>query len=420
MTGRIQTVRQYALIVLLTLVAMELVSFGLLVQRSSADEGLSLSDAVAARIRQHPLFERRIKAVRKDSEYTFFPPTQYAFRAGSYFSGLKVGRHGFILNGDQEPAPFPDKSPGLVRIVLLGGSSAAGATATGNDKTLAARLEGLLNRAAGTGRRFQVLNFGMGGNYTYGEVTRLINEVAYLEPDVVIMLDGFNDAHYANLEHLRAGLDRPLINWADFSYHYFDAMNRLGGTLRPPPMVMTYSYLLVQSLTGQGSSETITSRRQAIYEALPTHELAAWLAKEDPGFRSVLKTNLDFAAAWVARRGIWFFAYLQPHPWEYKDLSCERAAETKLMIGRLGPTVDEARYSEIMRTAFQGYARVYAELDAAYGDAPRVRFIDLRRLFEHDRDCVYNDPIHYNDGANLLIAERMLRDLAAAGVLPPR
>ncbi|MGD8978324.1 MAG: SGNH/GDSL hydrolase family protein, partial [Gammaproteobacteria bacterium] len=387
-------------------------------QRSITDEGLSLSEAVAARVRQHPLLEPRIKAVKKDSEYTFFPPTQYAFHADAYFSGLKVGRHGFILNGDQEPEPFPDKSPGLVRIVLLGGSSAGGATATANDKTPAARLEGLLNRDAGPGGRFQVLNFGMGGNYTFGEVTRLINEVAYLEPDVVIMFDGFNDALYANLEHLRAGLDRPLINWADFSYHYFDAMNRLRGTLRPPPVVMTYSYLLMQSLMGQGGSESIATRRQAIYEALPAHGLAAWVAAEDPRFRSVLQTNLDFAAAWAARRGIGFFAYLQPHPWEYKDLSCERAAETKLMIGRLGPTMDEARYSEIMRTAFQGYAQVYDELDAAYGDAPRVRFIDLRRLFENNEDCVYNDPIHYNDAANLAIAERMLGDLAAGGVVP--
>lgn len=416
MIAILKSIRQYALIIVVTLLAMELISFGILVWRSVDTESMSFGDAVAARIHQHPLLDVQIKRVKKDSEYTFSTPTQYALKANTRFSGLEVGRHGFILNGDQEPVYFPDKPEYLTRIVLLGGSSAAGATASGNDKTIAARLETLLNRDADSQRRFQVLNFGMGGNYTYGEVTRLITDVAYLKPDVLIMLDGFNDAHYANLEHLREGLARPLMNWADFSYHYFDAMNMLRGKLRPPPVVMTYSYLLLQSYLGQGRSGSIESQRQAIYDALPAQALSDWVAQQDPGFRSVLKTNLDFAGAWAARHDVWLFGYLQPHPWEYKDLACERAADTRLMIGRLGPTVDEARYAEIMRTAFQGYAEVYRELDAVYEDAVRVRFLDLRRLFETNKNCVYNDPIHYNDQANLVIAQRMYADLTAAGV----
>jgi len=416
MTAILKSIRQYALIIVVTLLAMELVSFGILVWRSVDSESMSLGDAVSARIHQHPLLDVRIKPVKRDSEYTFSTPTQYSLKANTRFSGLKVGRHGFILNGDQEPEHFPDKPEYLTRIVLLGGSSAAGATASGNDKTVAARLETLLNRDADSQRRFQVLNFGMGGNYAYGEVTRLITEVAYLKPDVLIMLDGFNDAHYANLEHLREGLARPLMNWADFSYHYFDAMNMLRGNLRPPPMVMTYSYLLLQSYFGQGGSGSIESQRQAIYDALPAQTLSDWVAQQDPGFRSVLKTNLDFAGAWAARRDVWLFGYLQPYPWEYKDLACERATDTKLMIGRLGPSIDEAGYAAIMRAAFQGYAEVYSELDAAYEDAVRVRFLDLRRLFETITDCVYNDPIHYNDHANLIIAQRMYADLTEAGV----
>ncbi len=36
---------------------------------------------------------------------------------------------------------------------------------------------------------------------------------------------------------------------------------------------------------------------------------------------------------------------------------------TEMMIRRLGPTVDEARYVGIMQAAFQGYAQAYQELD---------------------------------------------------------
>jgi lysophospholipase L1-like esterase len=352
--------------------------------------------------------------VKDDETYVFLPLTQYAFRANTTFQGLRVGRHGFILNGDEEPAAFPDKPAGLVRIVLLGGSSAAGATATGNDKTIAARLEALLN-ASGEGA-FQVLNYGMGGNYSYGELTRLITEVAYLAPDGVILFDGFNDAHYANLEHLRAGLDAPLMNWADFSYHYFDAMSGLRGAVRAPPPVLTWSYLLVEGLVGRARAGSVREQRAATYDALPARAISGWVAGRDPRFRSVLKTNLDVAAAWAARHDTWLFAYLQPHPWEFKDLACERAAGRPLVIGRLGPSVDEARYAQVMREAFQGYAEAFAELDAAYADAERVRFSDLRRLFEHERGCVYNDAIHYDDDANLVIAKRLHRDLVQAGI----
>jgi hypothetical protein len=72
-----------------------------------------------------------------------------------------------------------------------------------------------------------------------------------------------------------------------------------------------------------------------------------------------------------------------------------------------------------MRSAFQGYARVYGELDQSYDDTPRVRFMDMRRLFEDVSGCIYMDSIHYNDDGNAIIAERTYEDLKAGGVIPP-
>jgi hypothetical protein len=419
MTHLARTIRTYTLIIAVTLLTMELCSFGVLASRSAEADHTSLGQAASSLLSRHPLLDWRGADAKQQSEYLFSPLTQYAFRPNSNFSGLKIGRHGFVLNGDNDPEPFPEKPANLVRIALLGGSSAAGATATGNNKTIAAVLEQLLNQKSDAKQTFQVLNFGMGGNYSYGEVTKLMAEIAYLQPDVIIMLDGFNDAHYANLEHLRAGIDAPLINWADFSYHYFDAMNQLSGEIRPPPMLMTYSYLLVDEILGNRLSMRVRDQRAAIYDALPARALSDRVARDDPEFSSVLETNLEFAAAWAARKDIWLFAYLQPYPWEYKDLSCEQAMDAQLMIGRLGPSMNEQRYAEIMRTAFQGYAKVYRELDESYADSDHVRFHDLRRLFESYPGCVYNDPIHYNDQANLIIARRMYQDLARAGVGGP-
>ena len=148
-----------------------------------------------------------------------------------------------------------------------------------------------------------MLNFGVGGNYTYGELTKLITEVAYLDVDVVIMFDGFNDAHYANLEHLRAGLPAPLMNWADYSYQYFDTMAGLRGQLQVPPPVMTYAWLLVNSMFGPGDAASVRNQRAAIYSALPARALSTWVTERDPQLSTVLKTNLDIAASWFARQG---------------------------------------------------------------------------------------------------------------------
>lgn len=404
----VRTARDYAIIGIVTLLVAELIAFAILSWSLAASANVTVLAAMGERLRQHPLADQSMRKPRNDSEYQFLPTTQLAFKSGTSFSTLQVGQHGFILNGADEPAGFPEKAPNLVRVVILGGSSAAGATASGNDKTIAAQLEKLMNRRGGA--RYQVLNFGVGGNYSYGELQKLITEVAYLDPDVVIMFDGFNDAHYARLEHLRAGLPAPLMNWADFSYRYFDTMAGLRGRLRAPPPVMTYAYLLVEQLIGN-DPVSVRAQREALYAELPATALSDWVAGRDPAFTSILATNLEVAASWTARRGIAFIGYLQPHPWEFKDLSCEREQGIRLMVGRLGPTMDEARYAATMQDAFQAYATAYQDLDDAFANEESVRFIDMRRLFEASAECIYNDPIHYNDAGNLAIAERMRDDL---------
>jgi hypothetical protein len=413
-----RAIRDITIIVLGTLLAIELVSFAVLVRRTQSAEGLSLGAAVTKRLDQHPWRDKGVRELKHHSQYIYFPPTQHIFRTSIPFSTLRVGRHGFVPNGDADPADYPGKPPGLVRVVMLGGSTMAGATASANDKTIPARLEALLEEAGST--RVQVLNLGVGGNYSYGEVTQLINEVAYLAPDVIVMLDGYNDAQYVNLEYIRSELPAPVINFAEYSYQYFDTMAGLRGALRAPPPVMTYAFLLVADLRGVGIARSLKSEREALYEGLPAWALSRFVAARDPRFDSVLKTNLDFAAAWASRRQTWLFAYLQPHPWEFKDVSCERAKGIDMMMKRLGPTVSVERYASLMQAAFQGYAQVYRELAAAYADAPRVRFTDIRRLFENVDGCIYNDVIHYNDDGNLRIATRMRDDLLEAGAIPRR
>jgi hypothetical protein len=55
----------------------------------------------------------------------------------------------------------------------------------------------MLNKNAKPGAFFQVLNFGHGASQSYTDLQFMISMGSYLQPDVSILLDGFNDAFFA-------------------------------------------------------------------------------------------------------------------------------------------------------------------------------------------------------------------------------
>ncbi len=79
------------------------------------------------------------------------------------------------------------KPPDTVRIVAMGASVAFGWTTTAED-SYPGQLERLLNQdAAGTTRRYEVMNFGVGGYATRDEVATLETKALPLDPDLIII-----------------------------------------------------------------------------------------------------------------------------------------------------------------------------------------------------------------------------------------
>jgi len=145
-----------------------------------------------------------------------------------------VNRLGLIDNegGSAALDVMPEKPSGMVRINLYGGSTAMGIGARDGTETLTSQLERMLNRSAKPGVVFQVLNFGHGGSMTYSDLQFMVSMGSYLEPDVSILLNGFNDAFYATESSLSITPSTYVINWADFSYYFNDVVNGL--VPRPP------------------------------------------------------------------------------------------------------------------------------------------------------------------------------------------
>ena len=64
--------------------------------------------------------------------------------------------------------------------------------------------------------------------------------------------------------------------------------------------------------------------------------------------------------------------------------------------------------------AFRSYSKIYTQLDKNFQQYPNIRFFDIRRIFEHHKEQVFNDIIHTNAFGNEIIARRMYNDIMGA------
>jgi uncharacterized protein YjbI with pentapeptide repeats len=77
------------------------------------------------------------------------------------------------------------------RIFTVGGSTTYGVGTTA-DETWPAYLQQIINEEI-TGKKIEVINAGLGGATTETEYNLIKNKIAALEPDLIIMYDGWND-----------------------------------------------------------------------------------------------------------------------------------------------------------------------------------------------------------------------------------
>lgn len=395
--------------VALTLAAVEVASFCFL---TGADllAGRRLSVALLSRAAEIGFAWKHHAAAS-----TFDPLVQIRHIPGNAYHGLSVNENGFIGNGPGEPSlaeAYPEKPPGLFRVLLLGGSTTAGFGVSDNRKTIAAQLERSLNEKPPVeGMRFQVLNLASAGGYTGQELALFVFHAIYLAPDAVMMLDGFNDAVNIICEPAKRGLPHGVLNWFDHSYETFEYMNGLGGPPLPRSRFMTWAFL---------AADRIGRRRQGqdlkkLYRDYPFYRLSARVLQKDPYARACLENNLRAMAAICGQRKIPLFCYLQPWSGNGRkaltDGEEERIRRWYDSLAAVFPGVSRARYEELVNGALGAYGEAYAELG---GDPEGLgaTFADLAGLFTGVREETYFDALHFTEEGNRLVAERYFQDLS--------
>ncbi|MHC4706724.1 MAG: SGNH/GDSL hydrolase family protein [Planctomycetota bacterium] len=146
--------------------------------------------------------------------YEFIPdykPTDQAYH---------WSHEGYLINsaGFRDREYDEAKTEGTYRIIVLGDSTTAGNGVRDLDKTYTKLLEKRLNADAHPGRRFQVLNMGVGGYHTMQEVETLRAKGMQYEPDLVLLTFCMNDFDL----HADGGVHRKLSRMKQYSFQDTD------------------------------------------------------------------------------------------------------------------------------------------------------------------------------------------------------
>lgn len=129
-----------------------------------------------------------------------------AYAVQRYANGTAANSNSLGFRG---PEITLEKPAGVVRVVLLGGSTTHGWFVS-DDETIAAHLQRLLAERAPE-RRFEVINAALDGYDSYQVLERLRIDVVPLKPDVVIINSGINDVRNARYQNIVDGDERTLL-----------------------------------------------------------------------------------------------------------------------------------------------------------------------------------------------------------------
>ena len=346
----------------------------------------------------------------------FDPVTLIRLVPNDHYGVLPIGKFGFIENSEKGEDFSFKKNSNLTRIIMLGGSSMAGSGSTKVSQTISSQLEQMLNKGLNLGKSknsYEVLNFGAGGGYSGAELVKFIQYLIYLEPDIVIALDGFNDAWNAIFEKNRIGISTPIINWSDYSYKYFETMNGMyversttDGMLPFIPFT-SLAFNRIYSAVNLVFSDKVDY--ESFYEKYPNFILSKEIYRDDPFFAKVIQTNLETFASLACRSNFIFIGALQPHAYSKAEkLTASEIALLNKFVEKYKATIKNAsNYSKLMNQAFDKYSSVYSELEKKFSDCKGVKFINLMNAFNGKKHDTYVDNIHYTPYGNYMIANKL-------------
>jgi len=266
------------------------------------------------------------------------------------------------------------------RIIVIGGSVAWGTGASCNETVWTKVLEDSLNQMNNQSSmiNYQVLNAGCSGYISFQELILLENKLLDFQPDLVIILDGWNDIYYSSLI--------PEKDYKNNEFHYTHQLRHF---------YQSSFIMQVFAIIKNHSNFFILLNRfidYLVYHSAQEPEIFF----HEKGINNYIK-NLEHIAAILKSKNIPFYIFLQPYIGFSPELSKE-GAEIISLFKQRNKTIKEL----LIRT----------ENHIINNNHLKNHFISFLSDFKSSSQInIWFDHIHLNDEGQKVLASKIFLTL---------
>lgn len=295
------------------------------------------------------------------------------------------------------------KKIGSKRVLILGGSAAMGLGATDRKSVLANLLEERLNINQNI-VHYEVLNCAVGDYSSTQSLLAFQTELLSFEPDVVVMVDGFND-----FSHSLWGSKFANGSWLPNSTRSFDDCVYAIQKWENPwnPEVLKYRWKIsklgatIRKVFGRQTNGVLTkSTHGMIWD-----DFSNWSIKDEAivWYVNNLKTFIGMSNTHHFK----LFHFIQPnYLWtQKKPLMPMEATYDKKLRQRMSKLYEFAPiYYNKLKISYNLLRNFVKTLDSA---KQCVYLTDWGDLFDDKVEEIFADPIHYNDRGQKILANEV-------------
>ena len=337
----------------------------------------------------HPLFKNNsnlYKPIIIQNDYLPYSlgPKSYLYR--NYGNGketlIKTDELNFVHNGDQNYnfKFLEKKKDNEKRILFVGGSTTFGTGASKNENTYPAQVGKIINSKFKNKHNFLFLNAGVLGFNTQAEHVYLKKYLLDLQPDLIIFLDGSNDAHLSLIQ-----------KEFDKNYHKMEISKTRKNMFSFPQKLLLLNlcnrvYIKIQEIINSYNFKNKILKSHY-------HKKAGDIMKKN------LKNTIDL----LKKNNIKGIFYLQPNLFTKKNINLN----DKILLERL--EIKRPGFKKNFLLHYNDFKKVYNQLRDENRNNSGIVIRDISNLIETKNNLKFNyvswahfDDIGYNSLAKII------------------
>ncbi len=301
------------------------------------------------------------EALKRDVCHSFYnlkwtDANHISYEPNQHFTVVNINDDGF-----RGPEISLEKEENVFRIFFLGGSTAFGATALSDMKTIPGYMQKLFDQVE-LEQRIEIINAGIPGGYSYIESKLISEKILEYNPDLLVIYDGYND------------------NYRSFDNYYFDTKETNSTRDLLQYILQNNFYKTPQFFYHQYFRAVFDSTELIVFDDSKKFEKSERWANT---WRDVCSENES--------KGIKTIITLQPI----------------LGTGEKELTKEEKRNfdkydGEKIIKNYEFFAKQLEELSDSC-----TKIVDLRNSFDNEIETMFYDSVHTGDEGNKIIAKKI-------------